>query len=60
MNEGVLGLIMSREATKFNAVSYLAENYGIILTHENICVGLRPTISKNLSVFSCVSNQQPA
>jgi hypothetical protein len=32
----------------------------IILTHENICVGLRPTISKNLSVFSCVSNQQPA
>jgi hypothetical protein len=34
--------------------------WAYILTHENICVGLRPTISKNLSVFSCVSNQQPA
>jgi hypothetical protein len=32
----------------------------IILTHENIFVGLRPTIAKKLSVFSCVSNQQPA
>jgi hypothetical protein len=37
------------------------DNFALfILIHENICVGLRPTISKNLSVFSCVSNQQPA
>ncbi|MDR1531119.1 MAG: Uma2 family endonuclease [Clostridiales bacterium] len=32
----------------------------VILTHENIFVGLRPTIAKNLSVFVCVSSQQPA